>query len=385
MTNRLQTLQGYISQLIAGLPSPTGHHLDDDDIQAHLSGVSSCCVLLALRRGLDPELAGISGMLHDIYRFKTGITPHHGHNGAEMARVVLKRMGDCFSEDEKEIILSAIFHHGEKKVTHGEYDEVLKDADTLSPFLYEGGPDYASPFLIKGSRRKRLKSLAKELGLTINFPEKKSYAKSPTNEPDIHTDKRLLLADIAERLAATSITGVCEDAVFMNLIRYWPEDTAPEELKSGWCAAFVYHCCQEAGFTLPIRWVTEGSRFAGVAAWNSWARKLGYFIKDEPGIVPKRGDIVLYRNSIPPENKPEDQRHIPIDHIGIVLAGNSYGFTVAEGNVNNENVSGILKRPHHQSIEGYIRIDNEFDYDSWTFDYKEDTCKYPINKLIQLF
>ena len=161
----------------------------------------------------------------------------------------------------------------------------------------------------------------------------------------------------------------------MNIVRYWAEDTAYYELIKGWCAAFVYHCCQEAGFYLPIKWPTEDIRFAGVAPWNTWARRVGFFIKDEPGVIPQRGDIILYRNIIPPENKPQEQRHIPIDHIGIILSSDSNDFTVAEGNVNNENVSGILTRPLHQNVEGYIRIDNSFNYEDWVFDYKTKTEK----------
>jgi len=320
-------------------------------------------------RGLDPEIAAASGLLHDIYRFETGISLNHGHNGAEMARVALKRMDEAFCGKEKQLLLSAIFHHTEKSRIHGEYDELLKDADTLSPILYEGGIQYASPGLMQGDRRKRLKKVAKELKLSIKLPPKTAYVKK--NKTTSTPNKRLLMADIAEELAASAIVGTPSDPVFINLIRYWPEDTAVDELKNAWCAGFVYHCCQEAGFILPIKWLTEGSRFAGVAAWNTWARRLGYFIKDEPGVIPKRGDIVLYRNSIPPENKREEWLNIPIDHIGIVLSGDSEGFTAAEGNVNNQNISGILTRPLNQNIEGYIRIENGFAYSDWKFDYKK--------------
>ena len=382
MTNRIKVIQSYIEQLIAGLPSPRGHHLDDDDIQAHLSGVSSCCVLLALRRGLDPEIAAISGLLHDIYRFKTGISVHHAHNSAEMARVVLKRVESCFTEEEQINILSAIFHHGEKSDIHNDYDELLKDADTLSPFLYEGGAAFASPALIQGARRIRLEKMAKELNLKIEFPgkidntEKESARNELINSESIgdeFTDnrniklknKRYLMADIAEELAKSSITGDRDDPVYMSMIRYWPEDTAPEELMNGWCAAFVYHCCYEAGFILPIRWITEGHRFAGVSQWYSWAIKMGYFIKNEPGIIPERGDIVIYKNIILPENKPEEQRTIPTDHIGIVLECDNNSIITAEGNINNQNKSGIITRPLHECIEGFIRIDNSFNYSDY--------------------
>ena len=367
MTKRLEETQQYINHLLASVPFPNTHLMDKE----HSFGVASCCVLLALKRGLNPELAAISGLLHDIYRYKTGISAHHSHNGAEMARVALKRAENPYTEDEKQIILSAIFHHGDKRDIHGAYDEVLKDADTLSPVLYTGGINH-----IPG-RQKRLEKMTNELNLPASFStanETEAQAEEPkkTSQPN---NKRLALAETAERLAAMHITGSRNDAAYMNLIRYWPEEAAFDELQNAWCAAFVYHCCQEAGFVLPIKWLTDDSRFAGVASWNTWARRLGYFIKDEPGVTPKRGDILLYRNIIPAENKLAEQRHIPIDHIGIVLASDSESLTVAEGNVNHQNVSGILTRPLHQNIEGYIRIDNAFSYDNWSFDYMTRTEK----------
>lgn len=111
----------------------------------HSYGVSQCCVLLALKRGLDPELAAVIGLLHDIYSYKTGLTALHSENGADMVRVVFKRdLRDLFSEDEQTIIKSAIYHHSDKGHVHDEYDELLKDSDVL--FLlsfrtsYDGAP-----------------------------------------------------------------------------------------------------------------------------------------------------------------------------------------------------------------------------------------------------
>lgn len=54
-----------------------------------------------------------------------------------MVRVAFKReLVNVFSEDERKIILSAIFHHSDKKHIHDEYDELLKDADVLQHFLF---------------------------------------------------------------------------------------------------------------------------------------------------------------------------------------------------------------------------------------------------------
>jgi hypothetical protein len=283
-----------------------------------------------------------------------------------MARVLLRRVGG-FDETEKQIILSAIFHHANKDIVHDAYDEVLKDADVLQPFLVHGGAG------IHPLAKPRMKRIAKELCLELDVDsiETAGIAGPATIREVEH--KRGLLADIAENLASKPITGDRNDSGYMDLIRYWPEEEAFEELKNGWCAAFVFHCCHEAGFSFPIRWrPTDPYRFACVAAWNAWAREeaTGFFIPDSPLTIPERGDIVLYRNIIPPENKPTDQRDVPIDHIGIVLGCDGDQVMVAEGNANNRNVSGIVRRPLHDRVEGYIRIDDHLAYTGWKYDYK---------------
>jgi putative nucleotidyltransferase with HDIG domain len=59
----------------------------------HLLGVSQLCALLAQRRGLDAELAAVSGLLHDIFRCRTGLNENHAHNSEEEARPYLRDLG----------------------------------------------------------------------------------------------------------------------------------------------------------------------------------------------------------------------------------------------------------------------------------------------------
>ncbi len=56
----------------------------------HLYGVSAVCRLLALKRGLDLEIARIAGLFHDIYVYTTGLTVCHAVNSAEQVRVILR-------------------------------------------------------------------------------------------------------------------------------------------------------------------------------------------------------------------------------------------------------------------------------------------------------
>jgi len=360
--SRLEKVQEHVNQVFAGFSSDKQNEYIREDY-IHIYGVSFFCTFLALKRKLNPELASVIGMLHDVYRLKTGINNYHNVSGAEMSRIILRDM-NIFTDDEKQIILSAIYHHSDKAHIHNEYDELLKDADLFQSFMKTGACK------LHISHLPRLKNLAEELSIAIDFDSITVYRDEPSVAKSI--DKRNLLAQFAEELASGPIAGSREDPVYMNLIRYWPEDSAFDELKNGWCAAFVYHCCQEAGFVFPIKWRPDTLRFACVAAWNTWARENNYFIESSPNFIPERGDIVLYRNIVPPENKKEEQRNVPIDHIGIVLGSEAGQFTVAEGNVNNQNVSGILTRPLHQNIEGYIRIDNNLKYDGWKYEYKGD-------------
>jgi len=110
------------------------------DFFVHLYGVSNFCVLLALRRGLDTELAATCGMLHDIYQITDGLIEGHAIEGAEKAKHLLENM-NIYSDDEIKIITTAISRHSKKRKKHeGAYDELLKDADVLSHCLYD--PDY---------------------------------------------------------------------------------------------------------------------------------------------------------------------------------------------------------------------------------------------------
>jgi len=101
----------------------------------HLYGVAQACALLALRRGLDPELGTIAGMLHDLCSYKTLDTRDHGPRGAVLARGILEDLGS-FRPNEIEAICHAIEHHSDKAGVHGPLDELLKDADELSHYLY---------------------------------------------------------------------------------------------------------------------------------------------------------------------------------------------------------------------------------------------------------
>ena len=130
MANRLEKLRSEIDRLILKhQPRHMRYFVN------HLYGVSEYCALLAVRRGLDPELAAASGMLHDIYQITAGTIEEHAVNGAKEAKGILKSL-KAYSNEEIDIITTAISRHSKKRKFHEPYDEVLKDADVMSHCFY---------------------------------------------------------------------------------------------------------------------------------------------------------------------------------------------------------------------------------------------------------
>ncbi|MDR3148520.1 MAG: CHAP domain-containing protein [Oscillospiraceae bacterium] len=362
MTNRLEQVKTYVNDIFDKIE-------DADEKRAayiHSYGVSHCCALLALKRGLNVELATAIGLLHDVYSYKTGVTDWHSQNGAEMLRVAFKYdLIAPFTDEEQTIIKSAIYHHANKDLIHDEYDELLKDSDVFQRLSFDTAYGWAY-----GQRMLRV---LKELLLPtpdITILPKEEIAINPFNP--------LYSADIAEALAKKKIIGEKTDADFMKMIRYYPEESAFDGLKNAWCATFVYHCCIEAGLALPIRVPhtakkVANSRFNGVGAWYEWGREHGYCHFEKDGFVPKRGDIVIYNNIIPKEKKEENS--LWHDHIGIVLSCDGDTLIVAEGNVENKNVADIVRREQGGTIGCYIRIPEDYAYNGWKIDFKTGETK----------
>ena len=124
----------------------------------HLYGVSQACALLSIKRKENVELAVIAGMLHDIYSYANMDSQDHAHKGAVMARNILDSL-NTFSEEEKNLICTAIYNHSDKSIVHDSLDEILKDADVMQHVLYNPLWD------IKQHEQKRFSSLKKELAL----------------------------------------------------------------------------------------------------------------------------------------------------------------------------------------------------------------------------
>ena len=152
-TDRIEIVREIVSGMLEQVP--------DVSLRAsgyvHIFGVAEACVLLAMKRDEDIELAAVAGYLHDIATYTTGISADHARRGAGMARSILSRTG-LFSEEEIKTVFSAIFYHSNKKEIHGPLDEILKDADVMQHCLFD--PGYVSK-----KDRERFEGLCEEFGL----------------------------------------------------------------------------------------------------------------------------------------------------------------------------------------------------------------------------
>lgn len=170
---------------------------------------------------------------------------------------------------------------------------------------------------------------------------------------------RKRLAEVARQKAQLPFHGFIEDkpSNIEPIIALFPKWNIRDADKL-WCAAFVYYCCIEAGFVIPYspnECVT--CSLAGCGGWDEYAigdPRIGYYKRDE-AFVPEAGDIVLYDGVF------IQQEH---DHIGIVLEVKDNVLLAAEGNICNDNMSGIVKRPIDEHIRAYIRIPDGYRYDS---------------------
>ena len=166
---------------------------------------------------------------------------------------------------------------------------------------------------------------------------------------------RTQLSRIAKTVAQIPLHGF-EEGNGSNLapiVQPFPHWTL-EEADRLWCAAFVYYCCREAGFEIPIRPdECKSCHLAGCIAWEEFAEgdpRIGYHRGTE-GFVPEAGDIVLYDRVF------ENREH---DHIGIVIENRKNAILAAEGNIDNR--SGLIERPVDEHIRAYIRIPDGFQY-----------------------
>ncbi len=151
---RLKKLREYVNGKL--------NEISDEDKRnsaiVHLYGVSLAATMIARKRGLDPEIASMAAMLHDLYAYESGSYDDHAHKGADLARRILAELRFT-SDEETEQICSAIYYHDDKLVVDSPMDEVLKDADVIHHCMNDLSK------AIKEKEQARYDSLCKEFGM----------------------------------------------------------------------------------------------------------------------------------------------------------------------------------------------------------------------------
>ena len=152
--SRLKELRKYVESELNKMEDPDKRN----SALVHLYGVSLAATMIAKKRGLDPEIASMAAMLHDLHAYKTGSYDDHAHKGAELAREVLGER-NLTNPEETEVICSAIYHHDDKLVIDSPMDEVLKDADVVHHCMNDLSKE------IKEKEQARFNKLCDEFGM----------------------------------------------------------------------------------------------------------------------------------------------------------------------------------------------------------------------------
>ncbi len=149
--DRIKTVQAILDHYIE-------KSADKKKYYVHSYGVAGFAAVLAVKRSIDPELASVIGLLHDIYAVETGSYENHDILGSRMAEQILLDTG-LFTTEEIDTVKLSIERHDNRQDVDGRYDEVLKDADILQPYLQS----LAKPH--NQVSELRLNKILKELGL----------------------------------------------------------------------------------------------------------------------------------------------------------------------------------------------------------------------------
>ncbi len=110
----------------------------------HMYSSSQLAKVLALRRGMDMELASIAAALHDITVIVTGKTESHAEVAEKHVRDAISRYNNGqwtklpkVTKDEENMLVEAIVQHSDKEVYSGNpLAELLKDVDSLDRYLH---------------------------------------------------------------------------------------------------------------------------------------------------------------------------------------------------------------------------------------------------------
>lgn len=102
----------------------------------HLFNVANMAIFLAEIENLDPELAAIIGILHDLAAYKFCSHFDHANRSSMLAKTILTN-STLFTDEEIKLIVKAIKNHSFKDKIDDSYSELIKNADLLVQHLNE--------------------------------------------------------------------------------------------------------------------------------------------------------------------------------------------------------------------------------------------------------
>ncbi|MDF2634916.1 MAG: metal-dependent phosphohydrolase sub protein [Pelosinus sp.] len=121
----------------------------------HLASCAAVGRILALKRGVDPELSAIACSIHDYGRIITGKQQDHATVGYEPLKLFLRESG-YFTLNEIELLSTAAKNHSNKKEVGSPIEEIVKDADVFDCYQYGLSLD-------REEQRVRLKIILEEI------------------------------------------------------------------------------------------------------------------------------------------------------------------------------------------------------------------------------
>lgn len=167
---RFEKVESKVVEMIYSSAIPDEQREDSQIFEfMHACGCMQIGRILAQRRNLKIDVAGVASMLHDIYVIVEGKYKDHAKQGAPIAKKILEEIGG-FSKEEIETITTAIAHHSEKEIFSDDpYIELVKDVDVFDCSLYKNAEGFYrihKPEHIVKEYEKRIRKVREELGLS---------------------------------------------------------------------------------------------------------------------------------------------------------------------------------------------------------------------------
>lgn len=150
-----------VAHLIESLKkTPREHPLEWEYL--HASSTAQIGRMLAIKRGIDTDIAAIACYLHDIGRIMTGKQEGHAAAGEIPTKEILSRF--AITGEIANDITASVVHHSLKEEKGSPLEELVKDADVIDCALY-------GIFFNKEGFMRRLSYCQKEIGIIIRQPK----------------------------------------------------------------------------------------------------------------------------------------------------------------------------------------------------------------------